>query len=401
MREVSSAAQGWADSFDQGSAGINIPDLVIRDPYDEEPLLELPLQELVSNELHYVLRADTAARDNTAPATRGLFGDEPDTGEALRHAAARLDQLTSTAEIYGSGIDRGWPADAAAALHETSRLSDLLAELVTYATGPVTDNLSKGRVVALPAPGATDVPNQSAAADGHRQTAETIASLLTDAAAKLQDLSGQIAQLQHTTTAVPGADQNDGPTLATEAVLEWRMPGYSNECRFHIRVFRPAGQLPVVMMGQMGDHRSQSIMNCVEEVAAVVSELLLNGATHNTIRWVQQFPPGTVDGPRSEAGLIQTVVFGKPYGSPDWSFTTHDQVEELAGGPVRRWHSSDYTVATMTQRGIPILHPETRRYRPPRQSDPTTSRPTPAPQPDHHSEPPRTKKRWWPRRRDQ
>jgi hypothetical protein len=189
------------------------------------------------------------------------------------------------------------------------------------------------------------LPNQSEAAAGHRQAAETIAGLLADAAAKLQDLSGQIAQLQHTTTAVPGGDQDDGPTLDTEAVLEWRMPGYSNECRFHIRVFRPAGELPVVVMGQMGDHRSQSIMNCVEEVAAVVAELLLDGAAHDTIRWVQLFPPGQVDGPRSEAGLIQTVVFGKPYGSPDWSFTTHDQLEEVAGGPVRRWHSSDYTLS--------------------------------------------------------
>ncbi|HEY3561795.1 MAG TPA: hypothetical protein VGL05_30225 [Kribbella sp.] len=400
VRDVSSAAQGWVDSFDQGSAGINITDLVIRDPYDEEPLLELPLPELVSNELHYVLRADTAARNNTDPATRGLFGDEPDDGEALRHAAARLDQLTSTAEIYGRGVDRGWPTDAAAALHEASRVSELLAELVTYATGPVTDNLSKGRVVALPAPGATDVPNQAAAAAWHQESAETIAGLLADAAAKLQDLSGQIAQLQHTATAVPGGDQDDGPTLDTETVLEWRMPGYSNECRFHVRVFRPAGQLPVVVMGQMGDHRSQSIMNCVEEVAAVAGELLLDGAAHNTIRWVQMFPPGSVDGPRSEAGLIQSVVFDKPYGSPDWSYCTHDQLEELAGGPVRRWHSSDYTLPTMTQRGIPILHPETRRYRPPRQDDPSTSTHTPAPQPDPSSEPPRKNDRRWRRRRD-
>ncbi|MFI5736082.1 hypothetical protein ACIA49_38570 [Kribbella sp. NPDC051587] len=401
MRDVSSAAQGWADSFDPGSAGINITDLVIRDPYGEEPLLELPLQELVSNELHYVLRADTAARTNSAPATRGLLGAEADTGEALRHAAARLDQLTSTAEIYGSGVDRGWPADAAAALHETSRVSELLAELVTYTTGPVTESLSKGRVVALPAPGASDVPNQSAVVDAHREAAEAIAGLLGDVAAKLQDLSSQVARLQHTTSAVPGADKNDGPTLDTETVLEWRMPGYSNDCRFHIRVFRPDGQLPVVVMGQMGDHHSQSIMNCVEEVAAVVGELLLDGAAHDTVQWVQMFPPGSVGGPSAEAGLIQAVGFAKPYGSPNWNFLTHDELENLAGGPVRRWHSSGYTVPAMTQRGIPIVHPETRRYRPPRQADPTTTGPVATPQPDPGGERTRPEKRWWQRRRDQ
>jgi hypothetical protein len=402
MREVSSAAQSWVDSFDQGSAGMNITDLVVRDPYDEEPTLELQLRELVSSELHYVLRADAAARNDTGPAARSLHSDEPDTGEELRHAAARLDQLTSTAELYGGGADRGWPADAAAALHEAARVGELLAELVTYATGPVTDNLRKGRVVALPAPGATDVPNQAAAAAQHQASADAIAGLLGDAATRLRELSGQIAQLQHTTTAVPGADQDDGPTLDTEAVLEWRMPGKANQCRFHIRVFRPAGELPVVVMGEMGDNHSQSITNAVEEVAAIVAELLLDGAAHDTVRWVQLYPPGQASGPHSEDGLIQTVTFDEPYRSPSWAYCTREELEELAGGAVRSWHASDYTVPVMTRRGIPVLHPETRRYRPRRtETGGDTINPAQTSQPEPKSEPPRKDDRWWRRWRGQ
>jgi hypothetical protein len=310
-----------------------------------------------------------------------------------------LDQLTSTGELSSSGVDRGWPADAAAVVHEASRVSELLADLVTYATGRVTENLSQGRVVALPAAGAKDVPNQAAIAASHQGSAETIAGLLGEAAAKLQELSGQIAQLQHTTTAVPGTSQHDGPTLDSEVVLEWRMPGKANECRFHIRVFRPAGELPVVVMGDMGDNHSQSITNAVEEVAAVVAEEMLDGADHDAIRWVQLYPPGQFHGPDSESGLIQAVRFEKPYGAPGWRYLTHEELEELAGGEVRSWHSRDYTVPVMTNRGVPILHPETKRYRPrhndPEGPKPGTSRPSPAaPQPSS-GEPPHKKAPWW------
>lgn len=411
MREVSSAARTWAGSFDEGIVGMKMTDLVVRDPYGEEPELTLPLRELVCSELRYVLRADAAARAGASPATRNYHfvedadhdepGD-PDTGEELRHAAARLDQLTSTAELYGRGLYRGWPPEAANALQEASRVSALLADLVSHITEPVTENLRKGSVVALPAAGATDIPNQAAAAAAHSAAAEKIAGLLEDAGAKLHELSGQIGQLQHTTSAYPGASQHDGPTLDTEAVLDWRMQGCANQSRFHVRVFRPAGELPVVVMGQMGDNHSQSITNAVEEVAAVVAELLLGGAAHDTVRWVQLYPPGRFGGPHSEAGLIQAVRFDEPYGSPRWGHRTHDELEELAGGAVRSWHSSDYTIPAMTQRGIPVLHPETKRYRPRRNEPETdTSAPAPAPPPDPNSEPPRKNGRWWRRRRDQ
>jgi hypothetical protein len=34
-REVDLAARAWADSFDQGGAGMAMTDLLLRDPYDE------------------------------------------------------------------------------------------------------------------------------------------------------------------------------------------------------------------------------------------------------------------------------------------------------------------------------------------------------------------------------
>jgi hypothetical protein len=56
--------------------------------------------------------ADASARAGGDPVTRDdCYGAKPDAGEELRHAAAT-------------------------ALHEASRVSELLADLVTYATGP-------------------------------------------------------------------------------------------------------------------------------------------------------------------------------------------------------------------------------------------------------------------------
>lgn len=360
MRDLYLAARAWVDSFDQGGSGRAVTGLMLRDPDHVEPTVELQLRELVSSELTYVLRIDAAARAGGDPVTRDDYGAKPDAGEELRHAAARLDQLTSINELSLGGVDRGWPADAATALHEASRASHLVADLVTYITWPVLDNLDRGTVVAVPSAGVKDVPNQAAVAACHRETAETIARLLGEAAMKLEELSGQIAHLQYTTTALPGASQHDGPTLDTEVVLQWRMPCMVNESRFHIRVFRPSGERPVVVMGDMGDNRSQSITNVVEVVAAVVAEELLGGATYDSFQWVQIEPPGRFHGPASESGVIQAVKFESPYGRPRLQHLTQDELEQLAGGAVHMWHSSGYTVAVMTKRGVPILHPEGR-----------------------------------------
>ncbi|TDD15424.1 hypothetical protein E1218_31490 [Kribbella turkmenica] len=365
MRELNLAAKAWADSFDQGRAGVAAADLVLRNLRHEEPTVELQLRELVTSELTYVLRVDASARTGGDPVTRDQqCGARPDAGEELRHAAARLDQLTSISELSSGGVDRGWPTDAAAALHLASRVSELLVELLAYTTGPVLDNLDRGVVVALPAAGADDIPNQPAVVAHHRRKAATIAGLLGEVAAKLEKPSGHIAHLQHTTNALPGAGRHDGPTLDAEVVLEWRMLGMANESRFHVRVFRPPGERPVVVMGDMDDNRSQSITNTVEEVAAVVAAELFDGAAHDSFRWVVVYPPGKFRGPGSESGVIKAVRFEEPYGRPRWRDCTHDDLVQLVSGAVRIWHSSEYTVPVMTQRDVPILHPETKRYRP-------------------------------------
>jgi hypothetical protein len=359
MREISLAARAWVDSFDQGGAGKVVTDLVLRDSHHQEPVQELQLREVLSSELRYVLRLDAAARTGGDPVARDdYYGAKPDAGEELRHAAARLDQLTSIGELSSGGVERGWPGDVAAVLCEASRVSDLLAGLVAYATGPVLDNLDRGSIVALPGAGARGVPNQPATAACHRETVETISRLLDDATIMLEELSAQIGRLQHTTNVVPGASRHDGPTLDSEVVLEWRMPGMVNESRFHIRVFRPPGALPVVVMGDMADNRSQAITNVVEEVASTVARHLLDGATHDSVRWFQVYPPGQFPGPASESGVIEAVSFEAPYRRPRWRQHTHEELEQLAGGAVRIWHSSDYTVPVMVRRGIPILHPE-------------------------------------------
>jgi hypothetical protein len=264
MRELSTAAQAWSDSFDQGSAGIEMVDLVLEDHYDEEPRLALPLRELVSTELRYLLAVDAAARTASRPVARGRHS--PEDGEVLRYAATRLELLTNGGgELAAEGVDQGWPGPAADVLAEAVRASEALAGLITYAVGRVTTNLSEGGLVALPGEGAKSMPNQAAVAEEHMSSAVDIAAQLDRASSQILALSSAIARLQHTGTAAAlGAKPDDGPTLDTEAVLEYRLPGKSNTARFHVRVFRPTVGQPVVILGDMADNHSDSITNSVE-----------------------------------------------------------------------------------------------------------------------------------------
>jgi hypothetical protein len=356
VRELSDAVRAWVGSLDQGGAGTAVTDLALRDPRDEEPALRLQLRELVSDELRYVLFTDASARAGGAPVTRDRYGARPDAGEELRHAAARLDHLTSISDLSPEGVERGWPADAASALHEASRVSELLAGLIPSAIEPVLDNLDRGSVVPSSPAGARCLAGQAGYQKG---TVEAIAALLGEAAVKLEELSRRVVNLQHTIGSVTGDGQKDGPTLDAEVVLEWRMPGMANESRFHVRVFRPSGKLPVVVIGDMSDNHSQSITNVVVDVAAVVTEHLLGGGPQNSYQWVQVDPPGKFPSADADFGVIQAVSFEDRHGGPRWRRQTHEGLELLAGGAVRRWHSSDYNVAVMSNRGVPILHPGT------------------------------------------
>jgi hypothetical protein len=119
-----------------------------------------------------------------------------------------------------------------------------------------------------------------------------------------------------------------------------------------------------VVIGEIGDNKSQSVTNTIDEVAAVVAEYLLGGATDDSCRWIQVEPPGRFRDPRHGLGVIQAVRFEAPYGRPRWRPLTHEELEELVGGAVRSWHAGDYTVACMAERGVPVVRPETRTHRP-------------------------------------
>jgi hypothetical protein len=46
---------------------------------------------------------------------------------------------------------------------------------------------------------------------------------------------------------------------------------------------RPSGAVPVVVIGQLADGQFDSIINQAEELAAIVAEVLLDGAAYDSV----------------------------------------------------------------------------------------------------------------------
>jgi hypothetical protein len=150
----------------------------------------------------------------------------------------------------------------------------------------------------------------------------------------------------------------------------------------------------------MTDNHSGSITNEVEEVAATIAAVLLAGAAHDSVTWVQLYPDEALS--ISQSADLKLVRFESPFHSPAWRNLSYEELEEMVGGEIRTWHVKDYTVRTMPQRGVQILRPPTKRHRPsPPDADHAQSRLRTAGQ-SHRTDPPATPKRkhWWRSRRE-
>ncbi|MET9260275.1 hypothetical protein [Amycolatopsis sp. NPDC004079] len=359
MGELASALASWLNSQDLGSAGVPMVDLRLSDRCGEHPTLEAELQERVADDLSYLLQVDAAARADGDPIAHRQDVVEP--GDELRFAAARLEQLTSTFGLPHEP-DLGWPQTAAAVLTEIARASAALEQLTKLGTEKIVRGLRDGALVALPSgDGPREVPNQAAVADDQARLAESAAALLGQTTATTSALAEQITALQITSTAA-GDGADDGPTLVGEAVLQVRLLGMFSEGRYHVRVFQPQGRKPVVVIGQLADNQSDSITNQAEELAATVAESMLGGAASDAVTWVLAYPDGLFGG--TGRGEVEAVCFTKPFAEPSWDFLDHDRLEALAGGPVKRWHASTYTVGHLAAAGVHVLTPDSRRRRP-------------------------------------
>lgn len=359
MGELTGALASWLNSQDLGSAGVRMVTLHLRDPHGEHVAMDVELQELTADDLRYLLEVDAMARADGDPVAHHRDVVEP--GDELRFAAARLEMLTNPLGVVGEP-DLGWPATAAAALTEIARASAALEQLVEQSTEKIVKGLRGGALVALPhGDGPREVPNQTAVADTQARLAQSTTALLRQTTTTVSALAEQVAALQLTSTAAADG-ATDGPTLLEEVVLQFRLLGMFNDGRYHVRVFQPPNEKPVVVIGQLADNQSDSITNQAEELAATVAEVLLDNAPHDTVTWVLAYPDGLFGG--TARGDVEAVRFGTPFANPEWDHINHDKLEALTGGPVKRWHASNYTAPRLAAAGMRVLTPDTRRRRP-------------------------------------
>ena len=327
---------------------------------DDPPLDPVPMYDVPASVLERLLNADSAARAGLAP------GDD-DAAAGLRYAAARLHYLLDPEQSARCG---GWPQprDAAEALGELARLAEQVSALAERADRIIGRELRDGRLTpALSA--AADQPGGRAAAPaemGKRLNASAAAARagLDQAAAQLRRMQLRTRELRRTMQAAI-AGPGDGPTLRRQYLVRCKPLGWS--AVYHVRIFQPPRQRPLVIIGELGDSHSTSITNGAEAIASAVSEHILRTRDENAAVWVQYEPAEQWFSPPdpdddSERANVHAGIFSREdeaellnftpgFASVGWQRIDHEKLEELAGGPVRRWHAYDYTIAAVTIAG--------------------------------------------------
>jgi hypothetical protein len=329
----------------------------------DRPLDPVQMYEVPAGELWRLLDADVAGRAGQPP-------EAGDPARGIRYAGARLGYL-----LDGPVRTSGWPqpADAAEALGELARLAEMASALVAQADTMLGRELRGGRVTPVPAAGSGRAAAPTDVAARFHDSAAGVMSGLGEAAAQLRRMQMRAGNLQRTMRAAV-AGTSDGPTLRAQYLARCSPIGWTSA--YHVRVFEPAGQRPLVIIGELGDSHSTHLNNAIEAVAAAVSEHLLDGRGPDAVTWAQYEPAeefysryeededadAASDDREDLAYVIGfaagfTTTNSKKKASPD-------ELERLAGGPVRRWHVYDYTMAAVTADGAqPVTLPASRRRR--------------------------------------
>jgi len=324
------------------TCSIDIPAEYNSDP----PLDPIPVYESPARELWRLLDADTAARAGHAP-------DDGEEADRIRHAGARLRYL-----LEGRLPTSGWPQpdDAAEAFGELARLAELAKTLTHQADTVLGRELRAGRMTSVPSPGTGRAAAPTDIAARFHDAAAATAAALTEAAAQLRRMQMRAGDLRRTMRAVTAAT-SDGPSLHSQYLVRCSPIGWT--ASYHVRVFRPAGQRPLVILGELGDSNSTHLNNAVEAVAALVSDHLLGTCDPDAVTWVQYEPAEefysrydeneNADVTRPDREDQAYIIEFEPgfTGMTYRQRADHDEIQRLAGGPVRRWHVYDYTLAAV------------------------------------------------------
>lgn len=345
----------WQQTHDT-STQVEITVVTVESPYadHEQPAVTVKLHELPTVRLGELLRLHAAARAGTP-----LTGT-PDCCDQLLHAAARVGHLLQDQ----SGGWASGPPDmglTAAALTELARACAAATEVVEEVQAIVGAEVAGGGVI-----GSDPGRSEAEEAEAFRSDSDEAARQLEQTRVLLDGLAARAAGLRRT-MAVALAESRDGDTLMGEWVVEARLVG-TGPARTHVRLYRPPGGKPVVLLSDLNDNHSTNVMNGVEALARTVAQHLLDGAAHDEVTWVQYdtaelYSHGNRYGRSKEdyQGLTredrrQVVTFsaGPDFSGPGWSGISHERLEELAGGPVRRWHTHGHTSTALRAAGVPV-----------------------------------------------
>jgi hypothetical protein len=326
---------------------------------DDHVLDPARMYEVPASALGNLLDADADARAGRAPG-----GD--DAIANLRYGAARLYYLLGPDQPERSTRCSGWPQprDASEAFGELARLVEQVSALVEQADGIIGRELRDGRLM----------PTLAAAVDQARGRAATPAELeerlhgsAAAARARLGEAAAQLRRMQLRARGLCRAMQaaivgpGDGPTLRDQYLV--RCEPFGLPAAYHVRIFQPPRQRPLVIIGELGDNHSTHVNNAAEAIASAVSEHILQTRDESAAVWVQYEPaeqyyysPGLDDASDSASGSgredeAKILSFTPGFTDVDWRRIDHEKLEQLAGGPVRRWHVYDYTTAAITIAG--------------------------------------------------
>lgn len=366
-QKVARKLKSWSDTQDPTVAEVIVGHIEVHDAYDRFEPVRVDLRELSAEELRYLFGTEAAARTGSGAIVRN-WSIEPT--DQLRYATARIGYLLDHARP-GPG-DLRWPNNTSMLLQALQQVAEASSELVGEATDTTWHELVAGRTVPRKAT-PPDPPMQADIIKQFESIRHTATQQLAEAARNLEQLSALVDGLERSLGPVT---TDDGATLVDEAVLEYKvLPFMSGIGRYHVRIFKPGEDAkPLVVIGDLSDNQSASVMNNVEEIAAATSETLLEEIDCHAAEWAQLVPaeifptPPTTDVvppyERERGEKVELVHFGEPFGSPDFRPIDHAMLEELAGGPVRFWHASNYTSTELVRSGVRVIRPETRSRAP-------------------------------------